>query len=129
VKKEQDQWGLYPWFPERGPDYVHPEDFDAFAALPPYGRVFRVAPGAVPYVTLIYGEASFRVTPELIDYVGPPAFSIGDRVRSVPPRTPKSGTIREIHWHHKQRSEFYLLRVADQDAPSRYWRHELEPVA
>jgi len=119
------QWGLYPWFAEHGEDLVHPDDREAFAALMPYGKVFRCDGEVDGYLRLAYGERDFRVRPGLFQRVEPPTYGFGAEVV-----VPKHGAavVREINWHHKESEPLYFVEAAGNRLKKRYFTRDLAPA-
>lgn len=121
-------WGLYPWFRESGVDLVHPEDLATVQAHSPYCLVCEVVGQDGEYLVLRYGAHQFRGKPRLFDPVPPPAFRVGQWVRTVAPRTIKVGVVRAIGWHYRRNEPSYFLYVDGVPLKSRYWATELYAV-
>jgi hypothetical protein len=119
---EHPRWGLYPWFPEHGEEYVHPEDVNAFRLLFPYGKAFAVLAEEDSYVVLQYGNARFRVKPDLLKPISAPANSFGEKVRVVSHGEDVTGTVSDIQWHFERAEPYYLLMINGKRSKKRYWK-------
>jgi hypothetical protein len=118
-----DNWVLYPWFEEHGTALVHPEDLDRFRRLSPYGKVFEKVGDDGDFVVLLAGHDTFRVKPDLMTTVEPPAFGYGQQATVRSKGT--VGTVADIRWHHAQRRPFFHLEVNGKRIASRYWAEDL----
>jgi hypothetical protein len=114
------QWGYFTWFPENGGDLVHPDDIHCFAGGGSHGVVGTFASALEGWVAFSFGENTIRLAPKLIHACDAPAFSYGQRVESLPPRTPVVGPISSIVWHFKRQEPFYFVGLKK----SRYLTHE-----
>ena len=56
--KVDPKYGYYPWWPEDGNDWVHPEDVELARQMIPSPRVFRRDGEQGPFVILHYGDRS-----------------------------------------------------------------------
>jgi hypothetical protein len=103
----EPKYGHYPWWPEDGNDWVHPDDVERARSMIPSGRVFR-RDGGYPqphvdgdYLRLHYGEVTLRVRRTLWQEVEPEGFEIGDwvevRTRGML-HEPRTGTIAQMLW-------------------------------
>ena len=81
--KTDPKYGYFPWWPENGNDWVHPEDIATARAMIPSGRIYRRDGTSGPYVVLHYGEVRLRVKRTLWQEVEPEGFEIGDWVEVV----------------------------------------------
>lgn len=117
-------WGLYPWFPELGTDLIHPDDLDVVRAYSPYGHVCELIGNDGEYLTLRFMVLQFRCKPDLFRSVPAPAFRVGQLVRTNPPRSPRTGLVVAILWHHKRNEPFFIL----DSRPRRYGTAELSAV-
>lgn len=122
------QWGLYPWFEEHGPQWIHPDDLDAIRSLVPYGKVFRRCGNSGERIILSYGDQQFRVAAALFRPVPPLLYDIGDRVFFESQGRRREGTIAEISWHFRESGPFFQLRSDGKLLSKRYWREDLSPA-
>jgi hypothetical protein len=61
----------------------------------------------------------------------PPAFSFGQRVRVIlneRNRTSRTGTIRQVIWHHKDQCYNYYLDVNGKKTSKRYCEEDFEQL-
>ena len=99
--KTDPKYGHYPWWPEDGADWIHPEDEELARTLIPSQRVFRRDGASGDYVVLHYGDLRLRVRRTLWQEAEPEGFEIGDEVEV---RTrgmhnePRTGVIAEMLW-------------------------------
>ena len=121
--------GLYPWFRERGLDFIHPDDLETIQSHSPYCVVCDVIGKDGPYLVIRFGPHQFRGKPELFQPVSPPAFRIGQCVTTKAPRTARIGVIRGISWHYCTNAPLFTLAVNGKALKSRYWAAELEAVS
>jgi len=121
-----DTWGLYPWFRESGIDLIHPDDLAIVQAHSPYCMVCEVVGMDGPYLVMRFDAHQFRGKPELFRAVCPPAFRVGQRVKTKAPRTLKRGAIRGIGWHYRRNEPAFFLEVNGKALSGRYWADELE---
>jgi hypothetical protein len=121
-------WGLYPWFRESGLDLIHPDDLATVQAHSPYCMLCEVVGNEGEYLVLHYGELQFRGRPQLFRSLPPPAFHVGQWVRTKAPRTRRTGLVRAIGWHYKKNEPSFFLEVDGKPLKSQYWAAELEAV-
>lgn len=123
--KTDPKLGYFPWWPENGDDWVHPEDVATARSMIPSPRIWR-RDGVVPsdresasnaYVVMHYGERRLRVRRTLWREVLDEGFELGDWVE-VRPRglvnEPHTGRIRERHWDEHAGVVIYFLILADE---------------
>ena len=114
------EFALFNWFPEHGAELVHQDDRDAFTQLVPAGRVFGVTRHA-DWITLSRGASEYRVRgSDLLRQVTAPRYWIGDEVRFVSGGKTRAGTVREVLWHFRDESPFYLLSADGKGLSKRY---------
>ena len=83
--KTDPKYGYYPWWPEDGDAWLHPEDVELGRSLIPSYRIFRRDGSEGPFGWLHYGEVRLRVKPTLWKEVSPEGFEIGDWVEVLSP--------------------------------------------
>lgn len=129
--KTDPKYGHYPWWPEDGDGWVHPEDVAAARALIPSGRIFRRDGSAGGYLLMHYGEVTLRVRPTLWQEVEPEGFEIGDwvevRSRGLA-NEPRTGTIAEIAWDDNAGEIRYQIVENGQRIETLYARDDLKHV-
>jgi hypothetical protein len=78
--KIDPKYGYFPWWPEEGEAWIHPEDVATARAMIPSGRIFRRDGRSGDFMLLHYGDATLRIRPTLWQEVEPEGFEIGDWV-------------------------------------------------
>ncbi len=129
--KTDPKYGYYPWWPEDGDDWVHPEDVAAAREIIPSPRVFRRDGERGEYVVLHYGDLHLRVKRTLWQEVEPEGFEVGDWVEVLSRgqhNTPRTGVIREMHWDPRSRSMRFQILDNDQPIPNFYAAEDLRHV-
>jgi hypothetical protein len=129
--KTDPKFGHFPWWPEDGDGWLHPDDAATAHGLIPSPRVFRRDGTSGEYVLLHYGEIRLRARPALWQEVPAPAFAIGDWVEVASrgmENTPYTGTIREILWDEDANAICYQIRVGGQPINDRYSGDDLQRV-
>lgn len=110
------KYGYYPWWPEDGNDWIHPEDVEQARSLIPSPRVFRRDGASGEFIVLHYGDQRLRVRRTLWRELQWEGFDIGDLVE-VRPRgmqnEPRTGVIRDMLWDHHTGQMHYLLDGPD----------------
>lgn len=111
--KTDPKYGYYPWWPQDGDDWIHPDDAELARQLIPSMRVFRRDGEQGPYVVLQYDSIQLRVRRTLWQEVAWEGFGLGDWVEVLPRghrNTPRTGTIREMLWDpHNHRLNYQIL--------------------
>ena len=109
----EPRYGYYPWWPEDGDDWLHPEDVAFARQTLPSQRVFRREGQHGPFVILDYGELRLRVKRTLWQEVEGEGFEIGDWVEVLSRmghNEPRTGVIRERVWDsHKQGLRYQIF--------------------
>lgn len=129
--KTDPKYGYYPWWPENGDDWVHPEDADLARTLIPSPRVFRRDGEQGLFVVLHYGDLTLRVKRTLWQEVEPEGFEIGDWVEVLSRgmrNTPRTAIIQEMHWDPKARQLLYQVTENDVPVPNQYTSEDLRHV-
>ena len=129
--KTDPKYGYYPWWPENGNDWLHPEDVELARQLIPSPRVFRRDGEQGPFVILHYGDLRLRVMRTLWQEVASEGFEIGDWVEVVSRghrNTPRAGVIREMHYSANDRCLLYQILENDQPIPKQYSVTDLRHV-
>ena len=129
--KTEPKYGCFPWWPEDGDDWVHPEDVAIARSMIPSDRVFRRDGASGKFLVLRYGKVRFRVRPALWLEVEPEGFEIGDWVEVLPRgmlNTPRTGTIREVLWDEGAKTLRYQITENGQPIADRYTREDLKHI-
>lgn len=127
LKSPVMMWGIYPWFPERGIERIHPDSRSSALEESPYGKVFKLLDtGDGDWVQIEGATGRLKVNPDLYLTVPWPKFDFGQEVRTLPPRSPRVGRIADIRWHDKEKRVFYHMECDGKKLSGRYWDDELE---
>jgi hypothetical protein len=129
--KTDPKYGFYPWWPEDGDDWLHPEDVKLARDAIPSPRVWRRDGRHGPYVVLHYGQQRLRVKRTLWQEVPPEGFEIGDWVEILSRgarNEPRTGVIREMFWEPRSRSMRYQITEAGAPIAKMYEAADLQHV-
>ncbi|MGB6044965.1 MAG: hypothetical protein WBF93_17555, partial [Pirellulales bacterium] len=100
--RELPAYGVYPWWPENGCEWIHPEDIMVVRKLVPGTKVFRRDRCLPNFVIMSYGPIRFRVRPTLWNPVRPEGFDVGDQVQirsRMGKNSPGLAVICDMTWH------------------------------
>lgn len=129
--KTDPKYGYFPWWPEDGDAWVHPEDVGLARQMIPSERVFRREGTCGPYVVMHYGEIRLRVLPKLWQEVAPEGLEIGDWVEVLTrgmKNTARTGTIREMLWDDGAKTIRYQISENGRAIEDRYTIDDLKRV-
>jgi hypothetical protein len=129
--KSDPKYGYFPWWPEDGDAWVHPEDVATARGMIPSGRVFRRDGASRDYVVMHYGPVRLRVLRTLWQEVEPEGYEIGDWVEVLSRgmlNEPRTGVIREMLWDERARALRYQITENDQPIERMYGREDLQHV-
>jgi len=127
----EPRYGYYPWWPEDGNDWVHPEDVELARTVIPSQRVFRRDGEQGPFVVLHYGDLRLRVRRTLWKEVKSEGYEIGDWVEVLSRglhNEPSTGTIRETVWDAHAGGLRYQITVAEKPIANFYTADDLRHV-
>lgn len=122
-------YGVYPWWPEDGDAWIHPEDIQLARQMLPGGRVFRRDGRSGPFYNVSSGTIRLRLRPALWISVPGEGLDVGDRVQVLSrlgKNQPRIGTICDMHWQFQQRRIVYHLWDIDCRIPEPYLADDLE---
>ncbi|MCC6491950.1 MAG: hypothetical protein IT424_02895 [Pirellulales bacterium] len=129
--KTDPKFGHYPWWPEDGDAWVHPEDVPVARTIIPSARIFRQEGQWGDYVVLHYGELRLRVKRTLWQEVAYEGFNVGDWVEVMSrgqSNTFRTGVIREMIWDpHSHGIRYYIAEQA-QPIPNAYQAEDLRHI-
>lgn len=136
--KTDPKYGHFPWWPEDGNDWVHPDDVAMARSFIPGPRIW-CRDGEQPlnaevdqkFVILHYGTDQLRVRPRLWQEIPPPEFALGDwiEVRSrLMTNDPHTGRIREVLWDEVEGAVRYQISVGGKPLERRYEADDLKHV-
>jgi hypothetical protein len=129
--KIDPKYGYFPWWPEDGDEWLHPEDVAAARAMIPSSRVFRRDGQSGDYVLMHYGDVTLRVRPTLWQEVEPEGFELGDSVEVLSRgmlNEPRTGVIRVMLWDERSRAMRYQISEGGQPIEQLYARDDLRTV-
>jgi hypothetical protein len=129
--KTDPKYGVYPWWPEDGDAWVHPEDVGLARSVLPSPRVWRREGEQGPFVVLHYGAVKLRVKRTLWLEVAPEGFDVGDLVEVLSrgmANEPRTGAIRDMHWDAGERVIRYFVEEAGTPVPNGYVAGDLRHV-
>ena len=129
--KVDPKYGTYPWWPENGNEWVHPEDVELARQMIPSPRVFRRDGEQEPFVVLHYGDVRLRVMRTLWQEVAWEGYEIGDWVEVLSRgyrNTPRTAVIKEITWDSNARALRYQVEENEQLVPNFYEADDLRHV-
>jgi len=129
--KTDPKFGYFPWWPEDGDDWVHPEDVSIARSMIPSGRIFRRDGTQGDYVLMHYGEVTLRVCRTLWQEVEPEGFELGDWVEVLSRgmlNEPRTGVIREVLWDDHDRAIRYQISENGNPIAQLYGREDLKHV-
>lgn len=129
--KLDPKYGYYPWWPQDGNDWVHPEDIELARKMIPSQRVFRREGSSEALVVLRYGDVRLRVRRTLWEEVEPEGFEIGDvvEVRSRGMKNePRTGVIAEMLWDEQEVGLRYQIMDRDHVVETLYASDDLKHV-
>lgn len=129
--KIDPKYGFYPWWPEDGEAWLHPEDVQVARDTIPSPRVWRRDGEHGPFVVLHYGDVQMRVKRTLWQEVKPEGYEIGELVEVLSrgmKNTPRTGVIREMHWEPRARALRYQIEENGVLVPNLYSAEDLRHV-
>ena len=130
--KTDPKYGYFPWWPEDGDEWVHPEDVATARSMIPSERVFRRDGASGPYLVMHYRELRLRVRRTLWQEIARPRFEIGDWVEVLTrgqTNAPRTGTIRDILWDEHAQEVRYQISEAGRPIEQRYSDRDLQRTA
>jgi hypothetical protein len=129
--KSDPKYGFYPWWPEDGDDWIHPQDVASARSAIPSPRVFRRDGKRGEFVILRYGQLRLRVKRTMWQEVPWEGYDIGDWVEVLSrgqKNTPRTGVIREMEWEPRSRSMRFFIQEAGVPIPNAYSAADLRHV-
>jgi hypothetical protein len=129
--KTDPKYGYFPWWPEDGDDWVHPEDVATARGMIPSQRVFRRDGELGDFVLMHYGDVTLRVRRTLWLQVEPEGLEIGDWVEVLARgmrNEARTGTIREVLWDELEQRLHYQILENGAPIEQLYTRDDLQPV-
>ena len=116
--KVDPKYGCFPWWPEDGNDWVHPDDVALARSVIPSGRIFRRDASDGEYLLMRYGDLTLRVRRTLWQEIEPEGFELGDWVEVLSRglrNEPHTGVIRDMLWD--ARAHVIRYYIAENEVP------------
>jgi hypothetical protein len=129
--KIDPKYGYFPWWPEDGDAWIHPEDVAVARAMIPSGRVFRRDGMIASYALFRYGDSVIRVRPRLWQEVSSEGYEIGDWVEVLARgmlNAARIGRIREMVWDERTQAMQYQISENGLPIERLYSRDDLRPT-
>lgn len=129
--KTDPKYGSFPWWPEDGDEWIHPEDVAKVRGMIPSGRIFRRDGTDGAFVVLHYGDMRLRVVRTLWQEVEPEGFELGDWVEVLSRgmrNEARTGTIREMLWDERERRIHYQISENGRPISQLYTREDLRGI-
>lgn len=129
--KTDPKYGYYPWWPEDGDAWLHPEDVAAARSMIPSPRVFRRDGQRGDFVVLHYGSQKVRVRRTLWREIDGEGYDIDDWVEVLSrgmKNTPRTAQIAEMHWDDDARAIRYYLIDGGKPIPNGFLAADLRHV-
>jgi hypothetical protein len=127
----EPRYGYYPWWPEDGNDWLHPDDVETARELIPSLRIFRREGEQGEFEVLYYGDQRIRVRPALWQEIQNEGFELGDWVEVLSrcgQNRPRTGTIRERLWDQRTRAIRYQIFDRGQPIAKGYAAEDLRHI-
>lgn len=135
--KRPTKFGVFLWWSDQIPTWVHTDDIETATRLVPGNRVFRTAEcenasdRELGFSTFWYGEESFRGKPALWLEVHPPGFEIDDLVEIKSQhgkRYPQIAEVSAIHWNRNSLSIEFFVSINGNRISRPLGGHEIRPA-
>ena len=129
--KTDPRYGHFPWWPEDGDDWIHPEDVALARRTIPGPRIWRRDGRQGDFVILSYGDDRLRVLRRLWQETAAPAYAIGDWVEVRPQgmqHDPHTGRVRQVLWDDASQTIRFQIEVVDRPIENNYTADDLKPV-
>ena len=117
-------WGLYPWFESHDIDKVHPDDLGKIKEEQSNTKVYECIDEDDQYITIRYGDKTFRVKDVSFKQVPAPKFDFGEEVKLV--SKDEVGIILDILWHFDKEEHYYFIMVDGKRKSKRYFESDFE---
>ena len=137
ITRHEAKYGVFLWWSEQTPSWVHPDDVTVADQLVPGNRIFRredcenFADRELGYSTFRYGDSRFRGLPAIWLEVRTEGFEINDLVEiksGFGKLRPGIATIAEIKWNRHARTIEYFLTVNGRQIKRPFKATEIQPA-
>ncbi len=125
-------YGYFPWWPEDGDAWLHPEDVALARRTIPGPRVWRREGLSGGWHELHYGAERLRIRPALWCEAPRPRAEIGDLVEILPKglvHEPHTGVVRDIWWDEHAGELRYRLEVVGRVVDTLYAGEDFKHVS
>ncbi len=135
--KPEEKHGVFQWWVERLPPWVHPDDLSIANQLVPGNRVFRkvecenFADRKLGYSDFVYGQQRMRALPGLWLEIQVDGYEVGDLVEiksQYGKLRPRIASIGEIEWNRNTQEIEYRLIASDHKINYAYASSDIQPV-
>jgi hypothetical protein len=135
--KPEAKYGVFQWWIERAPPWVHPDDQAIADELVPGNRVFRkeqsenFADRELGYSDFIYGQQKLRALPGLWLEVETDGYEVADLVEiksQYGKLRPRIATIVDIVWSRNAQTLEYFLKANDQRIEFAFSSSDFQPA-
>jgi hypothetical protein len=130
--KTDPKYGYFPWWPEDGNAWVHPEDVELARRMIPSGRVFRRDGQRGEFIIMHYGDVRLRVRRTLWVEVETEGLEIGDWVEVLSRgmlNEPRVGVVREMLWdEHAGALRYQISEIGGRPLETQFAREDLQRV-
>ncbi len=126
-----DRFGIYPWWPQNGVGWIHPDDVTLAQQMIPGNWIFRRDYVDQNYSRLTYGDRKIRVKPTMWLEVTTDGYLVGDRVEirsQMGRRTPMIATIRHMLWNRQSQVVDYVLSANHKRLPGTFQVEDFQPA-
>ncbi len=110
------KYGHYPWWPEEGDAWIHPDDIALARKLIPSQRIWRRDGHADGYSRISYGDRRLRVRYAMWVESRYEGFDVGDLVEILPHgllNETHTGHIREVLWDEHEGGVRYQITTSE----------------
>ncbi len=129
--KTDPKYGVFPWWPENGNHWLHPQDVLIARNLIPSSRVFRRDDADGDYVVYSYGSERIRGKRTLWLEVAHEGLDLGMWVEILPKgmqNDPRTGTIGDMLYQPSWNQLRYRVIVNELPVPKLFAADDLRPV-
>ncbi len=125
-------WGVFLNWPQKGLDWIHPDDVSVVKAMIPGQRVFKRSAWDESYYTFVYGEAAIRLKPTLwLRLEQRLDLEVGQQVELLARlgrNDPGVFRVAEILWDAERGCVTFCLKRDGLVLPRPFTRQDLRPV-
>ena len=112
--------GLYRWSELYNENYIHIQDLEKIREFHSNGKVFQCIDENIDYITLKYGNDTFRVKPELYSMINEKLLPIGSIVK-LKKYPDMNAIIIDNRWHGDKEEPMYFITLNGKKKTKRYF--------